>query len=69
MHKYFYDFYDAQKAVNDFALSFEIKFSPGNKVKKNHTSMELINYQPTEIIELESRKIWMTDDYVCTFFN
>ena len=31
--------------------------------------MELINYQLTEIIELESRRIWMTDVYVCKFFN
>ena len=32
-------------------------------------SMELINYIPTDIIELKSRRIWMTDVYECTFFN
>ena len=31
--------------------------------------MELINYIPTDIIELKSRRIWMTDVYECTFFN
>ena len=29
--------------------------------------MELINYIPTDIIELKSRRIWMTDVYECTF--
>ena len=42
--------------MNDFVLSFETKFFPGNKVKIQ-VSMELINYQPTEVIELESRRI------------
>ena len=53
LYKNFYDFCDAQKAMNDFALAFEKDFSPKNKVK-NQASMELINYQPTDIIELES---------------
>ena len=30
--------------------------------------MELINYQPTEIIELESKRVWMTDVYVYVNF-
>ena len=42
--------------------------SPSDKVKIQ-ASMELINYQPTEIIELESRRIWMTDVYTCKFLN
>lgn len=65
MHKTFYDFYNTQN-VNGFVLSFKTKFSPGDKVKIQG-SMKLINYQPTEIIELKSRKVWMTD--VCKFFN
>ena len=35
--------------------------------------MELINYQPAretdQIIELESRRSWLTDAYICVFFN
>ena len=31
--------------------------------------MELMNYQPTEIIELKIRRNWMTDVYTCKFFN
>ena len=30
--------------------------------------MELTNYVPTDIIQLESRRIWLTDVYVCKFF-
>ena len=68
VNKNFYDFYDAQKIVNDFVLSFETKFSPGDKVKIQ-ASVELINYQPTDITELGSERIWMTDVYVCKLFN
>ena len=68
LHKKFYDFYDAQKIMNDFLLSFETKFSTGDKVKIQ-ASMKLINYQPTEIIDLDSKRIWMTDVYVYKFFN
>ena len=68
LHKNFYYFQDAQKTVDDFALAFEKIFSPSDKVKIQ-ASMELINYQPTEIIELESRKIWITDAYTHKFFN
>ena len=33
--------------------------------------MELINYQPadTQAIELESRRSWTTDIYLCVYFN
>ena len=31
--------------------------------------MELKNYQPIEIIQLKSRRIWMTDIYTCKIFN
>ena len=60
-------FYDAKKAVDDFAVAFEKVFNLRKKVKLQG-SMELINYMPTDIIELE-RSIWMTDVYVCKFFN
>lgn len=43
-------------------------FYPNNKVKIQ-APMELMNYQPTAIIELKIRRIWMTDVYTCKFFN
>ena len=33
LHKNFYNFYDAKKTVDDFALGFERAFAPGKKVK------------------------------------
>ena len=62
-----YNLNDAKKALDDFALAFERVFSPGKKVKIQ-VSMELINYQPTEIIELESKRVWMTDVYIYVNF-
>ena len=54
--------------MDDFALFFEKKFYRSNKVKIQ-APMELMNYQPTEIIELKIRRNWMTDVYTCKFFN
>ena len=54
--------------MDDFALFFEKNFYRSNKVKIQ-ASMELMNYQPTEIIELKIRRNWMTDVYTCKFFN
>ena len=31
--------------------------------------MELVNYQPTQIIELESKRVWLTYIFTCKFFN
>lgn len=41
---------------------------PVKKVKA-HGYIELINYQPSEIIELESRRAWLTDLCTCRYFN
>lgn len=54
--------------MDDFALFFEKNFYRSNKVKIQ-APMELMNYQPTEIIELKIRRNWMTDVYTCKFFN
>ena len=54
--------------MDDFALFFEKKLYRSNKVKIQ-APMELMNYQPTEIIELKIRRNWMTDVYTCKFFN
>ena len=68
LHKNHYDLYDAEKTVNDFIFPVE------SKCKVNvHHSMERINYQPAEetghIIELESRRSWLTNVYTYVFFN
>ena len=72
LHKNHCDFYNAEKTVNDFIFSVEHKFVSREKVSVQG-SMELINYQPAEetdqIIELESRRSWLTDVYTCVFFN
>ena len=68
LHKNSYHFYDAKKTVYDFALALKRPFNPRKKFRLQ-VSMELINYLPTDIIELESRRIWMTDVYECNFFN
>lgn len=54
--------------VDDSARAFERVFVPNKKVKIQG-SIELINYQPTEIIKLESKRVWMTDVYIGEFFN
>ena len=71
LHKNYYDFYDAKKTVNYFIFSVENKFASNGKVNVQG-SMELINYQPAktdQIIELESKRTWLTDVYACVFFK
>lgn len=40
---------------------------------KVQESVEIINYQPADeidqLIELESRRTWLTDVYTCVYFN
>lgn len=50
--------FTTQKLVDDFALAFQKKISPSNKLK--NSGFHGVN-QPTENIELERRTIWMTD--------
>ena len=57
-----------KKTVDDFAVVFEKVFNPRKKVRLQG-SMELMNYMPTDIIELGNRRIWMTDFYECKCFN
>ena len=55
-HRNSYDFFDAEKSVDSFLNAFERSFVSNKKVKfQGYT--ELINYQPTEIIELESKRV------------
>ena len=57
-----------KKIMDDFAVVFEKIFNPRKKVRLQG-SMELMNYMPTDIIELRNRRIWMTDFYECKCFN
>ena len=69
LHKNYYDFYDAKKTVNYFIFSVENKFVSNGKVNVQ-SPMELINYHPAktdQIIELESRRTWLTYFYKCLF--
>ena len=71
LHKNYYDFYNAKGTVNDFIFSVENKFVSNGKVNVQG-SMGLINYQLAEtdqIIELESRRTWLSDAYTRVFFN
>ena len=69
LHKNYYDFYDAKKTVNYFIFSVENKFVSNGKVNVQ-SPMELINYHQAktdQIIELESRRTWLTYFYKCLF--
>ena len=67
-HKNFYDFSDAEKIVDNFFRTFERSFVSNKKVKM-YGYIELINYQPSEIIELESKRVWLTDVFTGRYFN
>ena len=58
-----------KRQVDDFIFFVKKNLVPNGKIKVQG-SVELINHQPTEsnvIIELESRRIWLTDIYCCVF--
>ena len=67
-HKNFYDFSDTEKIVDNFFRTFERSFVSNKKVKM-YGYIELINYQPSEIIELESKRVWLTDVFAGRYFN
>ena len=67
-HRNSYDFFDAEKSVDSFLNAFERSFVSNKKVKfQGYT--ELINYQPTETIELESKRVWLTDVFTGRYFS
>ena len=54
------------------AAAFERSFTSTNKKKKKiklQCYIELINYHSSEITELESIRVWLTDVFTCRFFN
>ena len=67
-HKNFYDFFDLEKIVEDFLSAFERPFT-STKKNKVQGYIKLINYQPSEIIELESKRVWLIDVFTFRFFN
>ena len=67
-HKTFYDFFDSEKIVDSFLNTFQRSFVPIKKVKFQGY-IELINYQQAELIELESKRIWLTDVFAGKYFN
>ena len=67
-HKNFYDFFDAEKIVDNFLSTFERSFVSNKKVKMQGY-IELVNYQPSEIIELESKRVWVSDIFTGRYFN
>ena len=54
-HKNYYDFFDAEKVVEKFWGAFERSFVSDKKVRMQ-CYIELINYQSSELIELESKE-------------
>ena len=67
-HRNFYDFFDAEKVVDSFLNAFERSFVSDKKLKfQGYT--ELINYQSTEIIKLESKRVWLTDVFTGKYCN
>ena len=67
-HKNVYDLFDAGKTVRDFLATLERSFVLTKKVR-GQGYMELVNYQPIEIIELESKRVWLTDIFTCKFLK
>ena len=66
-HRNFYDFFDTEKVVDSFLNVFERSFVSDKKVKfQGYT--ELINYQSTEIIKIESKRVWLTDVFTGKHF-
>lgn len=71
MHSNSYNIFDAEKTVDDFIEVARENFVPNDNVEVKG-SVYLLNYQPAQssvIIELEDKKIWLTDVYRCDFFN
>ena len=60
----FFMIFDAMEIVDNFTVAFETVFDPHKNVRFQG-SIDPINCMPSEIIELESRKIWMINVYKC----
>ena len=64
----FYDFFNAEKIVANVLSIFERSFVSNKKVKMQGY-IELVNYQPSQIIELENNRVCLTDVFIGRYFN
>ena len=60
-NKNFYDFYD-EKIVDDFLNSIYERFVSGDYYKIQGYG-KIINYQQTELVNLENARVWLTNVY------
>ena len=58
-HKHFYDFFQ-EGVVDDFLNSVYERFLSDGQYKIQGY-VEIINYQPTEIINLKNTRVWLTN--------
>ena len=66
-HKHFYDFFQ-EGVVDDFLNSVYERFLSDGEYKIQGY-VEIINYQPTEIINLKNTRVWLTNVYMALPFN
>ena len=65
--KHFYDFHD-EKIVDDFLNSVYESFASANNYKIQGYA-EIINYQQTELVNLENTRVQLTNLYKGCYFN
>ena len=68
-HSNSYNFFDGEKAIDNLIENVRQKFVTSNNVEVQG-SVYLVNYQPAQsnvVIELEDKRIWLTDVYHCVF--
>ena len=63
-----YDFFQ-ESIVNDFLNSVYERFVSGGAEYKIQGYVELINYQQTEIINIENTRVWLMNVYTACHFN
>ena len=66
-HKSFYDFYN-EKIVDDFLNSIYERFVSGGYYKIQGYG-KIVNYQQTELVNLENDRVWSTNPYKDCHFN
>ena len=67
-HKNFYDFSN-ESIVDEFLKSVYGRFLPDGDQCKIMRYAEIINYQPSKIVESKSTRMWFTNVYTATHFN
>ena len=67
-HKYFYNFFDEGVIDSLFDSMKDSTVSPKNEFKMQGYA-EIVNFQPTETIELENLRLWVTNVYYGRYFN